>query len=106
MNLSDLTLDELLDLQKRIPAEIKRRESRKKIELLGQVKKMVADQGFSLDDLLSKDAPEGKPRRVVEIKYRHPKNAALTWTGRGLTPKWIQQWQEEGGKIEQLLISK
>lgn len=109
MDISNLSLVALLDLQKRIPAEIKHRETKEKNALLVQVKKMVADHGFSLEDLLSKDGVEAKERKTrapVKVKYRHPNDASLTWTGRGRTPKWVLQWQADGGKIENLLVTE
>ncbi len=107
MDISVLSLAELIDLQKRIPTEIKRRKAKEKNALLVRVKKMVADHGFSLDDLLAQERKSGaKTRAPVRIKYRHPKDASLTWTGRGRTPKWVEQWQNSGGKLEQLLVSK
>ncbi|OQA33097.1 MAG: DNA binding protein, nucleoid-associated [Betaproteobacteria bacterium ADurb.Bin341] len=106
MDISGLSLVELIDLQKRIPAEIKRREAKEKNALLGRVKKMVADHGFSLEDLLvDKGSSKAKTRAPVKVKYRHPKDASLTWTGRGRTPKWVEQWKTSGGKLEQLLVS-
>lgn len=102
MDLSKLTQTELLDLQKRIPVELKRREAKEKNSLLIEVKKIVEDRGFSLEDLLAK---EGKTRSAVKVKYRHPENADLTWTGRGRTPKWVEQWHAAKGNLEGLLVS-
>lgn len=108
MDISGLTLPDLLDLQKRVASEIRRREAKEKNALLGKVRKMVAEHGFSLEDLLKKETKENKESRTrspVKVKYRHPKDANLTWTGRGRTPKWIEEWQAGGGKLEKLLVS-
>jgi DNA-binding protein H-NS len=40
----------------------------------------------------------------VKIKYRHPKDASLEWTGRGRQPRWVVEWLAGGGKIEGLAV--
>ena len=41
--------------------------------------------------------------KKVEPKYRNPANAAQTWTGRGISPGWIQALKAEG-KLDSALI--
>lgn len=101
MEISNLTLPELLDLQKAIPAEIKRRQAREKNALLSEVKKMVEERGFSFEELMGK---EGKVRAAIKVKYRHPGNIDLTWTGRGRTPKWVTEWEVANGSLDGLRV--
>lgn len=44
-----------------------------------------------------------KNRKPVPVKYRHPENAALTWTGRGKAPKWLAE-EEANGKARQVFL--
>lgn len=44
--------------------------------------------------------------RKIAPKFRHPKNRALTWAGRGVHPKWVTEYLKGGGKLESLLIKK
>jgi DNA-binding protein H-NS len=50
------------------------------------------------------------PTKGVKIapKYRHPENAALTWSGRGVQARWIGEWLKEkkGRKIEDLAVTQ
>lgn len=101
MELAKLTLLELIELQKAIPAEIKRRQNKEKNALLNEVKKMVEERGFSFDELIGK---EGKARATIKVKYRHPGNEGLTWTGRGRTPKWVMEWEVANGSLEGLRV--
>ncbi|MBS1197942.1 MAG: Histone-like nucleoid-structuring protein [Proteobacteria bacterium] len=103
MDLSSLTFDELQDLQKRIPAEMKRREKQQKVLVLNEVKALAEARGFTIEELLEKEAKTSK-RGSVKVKYRHPQDANLAWTGRGRTPKWVVQWQADGNKLEALLV--
>ena len=42
--------------------------------------------------------------RVVAPKYRDPKNPSQTWAGRGLAPKWLTAYEQEGRKREEFLV--
>ena len=103
MDISTLTLVQLRELQQQIPAEMKRREAQEKNVVLNDLKAFVQARGFTLEQLLDKES-KGKVRAPVKVKYRHPQNESLTWTGRGRTPKWVLEWQASGNSIEGLLV--
>lgn len=106
MDISKLSLDELRELQQQIPAELKRREAQEKIEFLNEVKSLAKARGFSLDELIGKEGklPKTRAGGTVKVKYRHPQNADLQWTGRGRKPKWVESWLQEGGSLENLAV--
>lgn len=104
MDLSTLTTAELRDLEKRIPMEIKRREKKEKNAVLNELKAFAEARGYSIEQLLEREEKPAGKRAIVKVKYRHPKDSSLTWTGRGRTPKWVEQWQAEGGKLDALLV--
>jgi DNA-binding protein H-NS len=47
----------------------------------------------------------GAPRGKVEPKYRNPENAAETWAGRGLKPRWLTTAIKAGKKLEDFSIA-
>ena len=51
-------------------------------------------------------AAVGDGRGPVAPKYRNPKNAAQTWAGRGIKPKWLEQELAGGARLEDFLIEK
>ncbi|OMG54815.1 histidinol phosphate phosphatase [Azonexus hydrophilus] len=106
MDLSALSLAELRDLQQQIPAELKRRESAEKANVLNEVRAFAKARGFAIEDLLGKEvkvkAAGGGGK--VKVKYRHPQNAELEWTGRGRKPKWVEAWLAEGASMDALLV--
>jgi DNA-binding protein H-NS len=103
MELSKISTAELNDFLVQIPAEIKRREKAEKAQILKDLEALAAERGFLLSDLFN-DGKEMKVRVSVAVKYRHPNDVALTWTGRGRQPKWISAFLAEGGVLEQLAI--
>jgi DNA-binding protein H-NS len=106
MDISTLGLADLKSLLREIPREIKRREVAERSKVRRELEALAQSRGFSLSDLLSEAAPRRNGRRggVVEIKYRHPQNAAETWSGRGRKPKWVEAWLANGGTLAQLEV--
>lgn len=104
MDISALSLAQLKDLLTQIPAEIKRREKDEKANLLKDLEKLAAERGFSLSDVIEGGAATKKAKGTVAVKYRHPDNADLAWTGRGRQPKWIVEFIANGGSLESLAV--
>ncbi|MCX7162319.1 MAG: H-NS histone family protein [Rhodocyclales bacterium] len=107
MNLEALTLLELNQLLKDLPAEIRRREAAERKAVVAEMRSLAAARGFDYDALIGGVevlAPARKPLKPVAIKYRHPQDAALTWTGRGRKPLWVVQWVASGKTLEALAI--
>ena len=104
MDLSSLTVAQLRDLQQQIPAELKRREAQEKVNILNEVRAFAKALGFALEELVGKEAKIKAPTGKVKVKYRHPENASLEWTGRGRQPKWVAEWQATGGSLEALTV--
>ncbi len=104
MDLSSLTVAQLRDLQQQIPAELKRREVQEKANILNEVRAFAKARGFALEELVSKEAKIKAPTGKVKVKYRHPENASLEWTGRGRQPKWVAEWLTKGGLLDSLTV--
>lgn len=60
---------------------------------------IAKDAGFELSDLFGKGGKGGKGKGSVAVKYRDPKNAENTWTGRGRPPRWMAA-ALKGGKAK------
>jgi DNA-binding protein H-NS len=65
---------------------------------------IAKEAGFDIRDLFN-GSGKGK-RGKVAVKYRDPKNAANTWTGRGRMPRWMTAATKGGkAKKEDFLIA-
>lgn len=105
MDIGKLSVSQLRELLQRIPAEIKRREATEKVNALNELKAFAKSKGYSLEDLVGKDANASKGTRgPVMAKYRNPSNGSQEWTGRGRKPKWVEAWLAGGGTLEGLEI--
>ncbi|WP_225548044.1 H-NS histone family protein [Chromobacterium violaceum] len=102
MDYQSLSFTELQDLLVQIQAEINQREKAEKAEAKSKILELAKAHGLSLDDLFKQ--AEGKAKKPVEAKYRHPADASLTWSGRGRKPLWVQELLGQGKTLEQLAI--
>jgi DNA-binding protein H-NS len=102
MKISDLekmSIKQLRDLTRRIDAAITDRKQRDRAELKAKMKALASEAGLSIAELFDGRRRKGKK---VPIKYRHPDNPTLTWTGRGRPPRWFAQ--AAGADIERFRV--
>lgn len=111
MEISKLTTKELEALLKRIQKEINKRKQQEKSKLVDDITQIASERGYSLKDLIgigkARRPVKGKKARKqkpVAVKYRHPEQANLTWTGRGRKPRWVTKWLDEGKTMETLAV--
>lgn len=112
MDLSTLNVEQLKDLLKKIPGEIKRRaesaSNAAREAALEKLKALAREHGYSLEELTgtkkTRAVRVSGARKPVAPKYRNPANNAETWTGRGRKPLWVQAALNQGRTLDSLLI--
>ncbi|MBI1905143.1 MAG: H-NS histone family protein [Rhodocyclales bacterium] len=108
MDLTPLSLPELQQLQAKLTVEIRRKSEAARRTLLKQVKKLAADEGLSIEDIVNEattsearttppkrkrgTAAPGTRKSKKPLKYFHPENAKIGWTGHGRKPQWVIDW--------------
>ncbi|MBI3229088.1 MAG: H-NS histone family protein [Burkholderiales bacterium] len=111
MELSNLSLSELRALEVQLKGEIKRREGEDLARAREQILSIAQSVGIPLKDLIAASGRgtgrggAGIPRGAVAVRYRHPQDASLQWTGRGRQPKWIVEWLASGQTMDALRIA-
>ena len=117
MDLKSLSLGELGTLNKRIAREIEVRERAGKADVIKKLRTLAAIEGFTLEELLSvppqaQATAPAKAKRAkkavatqkatLPIRYAHPGNPELKWSGRGRRPSWVELWTQNGGAMSAL----
>lgn len=103
IELSKLSVEELQILAQDIEREVVSRREAERERVLSQMRELAGSLGMSLEDVLRQE--RGKGGGLVPPKYRHPDNPALTWTGRGKRPVWVNEALASGKTLEDLAIS-
>ena len=105
---------DLVALQQRVAEVLEAKRQKDREALKERMSKLASDAGFSLNEVLSEQraAQARKPRTPRRkkaagktngvIRFRHPKNESLTWSGQGRRPRWLV---EAGGDIERFRIA-
>ncbi len=101
LDVSTLSSKALNQLHNQILGELEKRSE--KLKAIQEVKQLASSKGIDLQDLVEEISAKtkvkvktGKIRPSVPVKYRHPKNDSLTWTGRGKRPNWFREALNEG----------
>lgn len=101
-DLEQLSVTELQELITNAESAIKDKQNSQRKEVYAQIKELAASVGATVEIHVT-DKPMRKVSRVAP-KYRNPNDVNITWTGRGVTPKWIRTLIEAGHDKSEFLI--
>lgn len=87
--LDRMSVKELRDLKVRIDQAIQSRQSKDRAELRQKMIALADEAGLTIEDVMGSGRKGGKGKGSVAVKYRHPDDSSMTWTGRGRRPKWL-----------------
>ena len=117
IKLSGLSLKELISLRSKVETAIQKLETTNLSKARLEAAKLAKEYGVTLEALVEDDLAAKSPKtkttttpktkkiaKKVPPKYRHPDDSSLTWTGRGLKPKWIVGLLENGVTLNDLVI--
>lgn len=99
-NLSETELQALID---KAATALQEKKSQKRKEVIAQIKQLAASIGVTVDIIEDNEKPVKKGKKVA-AKYRNPDDETQTWTGRGVSPKWMQVLVEAGHDKSEFLI--
>lgn len=105
--LSEKDLAELLEKAEKRLEKLRSRPS--KADMLAAIEKIAEENGYTLAELFPSAAPSprvgSKKLGKAKVKYVHPTNPELRWSGRGSKPKWIVELLAAGHRLEDLSLS-
>ncbi|MBL7251109.1 H-NS family nucleoid-associated regulatory protein [Alloalcanivorax sp. C16-2] len=118
INLDDYSVAELEKLIKQAERKLEKKRMEAVKSAQAEINKIAKDLGVSVDDLLEEKSKSRKKttarkatrkkkaavRKPAKIKYRNPRDASQTWTGRGKRPVWLRDALESGAKLEEFEV--
>ncbi|EPX9597163.1 TPA: H-NS histone family protein [Pseudomonas putida] len=69
-----------------------------------KIQRLLNDEGLSLEQVFSASKRSSLAGNRVAPKYANPDDASLTWSGRGMQPKWFKDALNAGKTPDQLLL--
>lgn len=108
IDVSKLTLEQMIELQKKLEATLPDKKKNRLSELQSSIKEQIEKAGLSLEEVLKPmlpnkggKKPTASSRKPAAVKY---KQGDYTWTGKGRAPAWIVAFEDAGGKRESLRV--
>lgn len=84
----------LLELRGKIDKVVDTRKRAERSAFIQEVKAKATNLGIPIDDLV--DSLGKRPA----VAYRHPEKPDLVWAGRGQKPKWLREYLDAGGNLD------
>jgi len=103
MDLTTMTFAQLRELQVQVTEAIKVREKTEQAAARQQIFAIAHSAGLSLQELIG--SAKSQPKKTVAVRYQHPTDATLHWTGRGRQPLWIEQWLASGRSLSDIDVT-
>jgi DNA-binding protein H-NS len=100
MALKTMPIAKLQQLKSQVEAAISAKVTERRRELETELSKLAGFGGRGKATKFGRTGREGP----VAPKYRNPENAAETWAGRGLKPRWLAAAIKGGKKQDDFLI--
>lgn len=99
------SLEELMKQRKELEDQIKAVQQSERQDAIKKIKELVANYDIDLTKDLATTRKAGSSTKgnPVAIKYRNTATGD-TWTGRGLTPKWLKEQMDAGKKLEDFAV--
>ena len=99
--LAKMNINQLEQTRAHIDVLLAERRSDSRKRLLETMHLEARKAGFDINELFGS---AGVKRGKAGIKYRHPKDASLTWSGRGRPSKWLAELVAKGHKREEFAV--
>src|SRR5580700_9182451 len=102
MNLKSMSLDRLANLRDQVNSALVAKVADQRRALESELSKISR---FQVGGAKAKAGRGGLKGSSIAPKYRNPENAAETWAGRGLKPRWLTAAIKSGRKQDDFLIA-
>ena len=108
----ETSFEQLLEMQEKLNAVIEeRREDAEREKKRQELLQLIAGEGFSPEELLglTDDAPNARKSKLPKAppKYQFEENGEVKfWSGRGRSPKPIDEALKAGRSLDDFLIKK
>lgn len=104
IDISKLSIDELKKLQDDAAKLVEQKREQTVREAREKIYAIAADLGMSLEELLGSRAAKAPKKLRPAVAPKYINTDGRTWSGRGRTPKWLQEALDNGKKLSDFEI--
>lgn len=100
-DLSNLSSQELADVIARAQKALTEKQRSERKDVIAKIQELASSIGVTVTIQQGTAELKANPRKgsKVAIKYRNPNDPSQTWTGRGVTPRWLKALVESGKNV-------
>lgn len=84
------SVNELEEVRTKLDRQMASRRIEERNDALAKMHEVAASVGMPLAALMGTKLP--KIATKASVKYRHPEDSKLQWSGRGRRPQWVSEW--------------
>ena len=105
-DLSNLSSQELADVIARAQKALIEKQRSERKDVIAKIQEMASSIGVTVTIQQGTAELKANPRKgsKVAIKYRNPNDPSQTWTGRGVTPRWLKALVESGRNVAEFQV--
>jgi DNA-binding protein H-NS len=96
------SLKVLLERKLELDRQINEARNVEKSAAILLIQKLMTEHKITFEDIRG-EVRVPKPKRIIPVKYREP-GTENTWTGRGMTPRWLKAAYAKGRTLEEFEI--
>lgn len=102
-NITDMSEKELAELISKATKVLDTKRGSKKRDGIAKIKEIAASIGVQVD-IIDTEKRSSRAGSKVAVKYRDPTNPKNAWTGRGMKPRWLRAFLEQGRSLDEFLV--
>lgn len=102
-DLTNLSESELQAMIAEAQRALRARTDARRKDVLAEIRQLAASIGVAVE-IVDTPAETGRRGGKVPVKYRDPANPAHQWSGRGVKPRWLQQYLDAGRSLDEFTV--
>lgn len=87
-------------------SELRTKENAEKAKSLAELLALFEKTGMTDKEVIAVLKKRKGVKVPGTVKFRHPSNPRMTWTGMGKRPDWINAWEDQHGNLDAVRVSE
>ena len=103
-DLSHMSEDQLASVIESAQRALRDKQLGKRKEVIAEIRRLATSAGLTVEISEGSKPVSARKGSKVSAKYRNPHNHEQTWTGRGMKPRWLKAFIDQGHDIREFSV--